>query len=298
MTTETASGCPETTFVTAWRGCRETSLKDLLRLRTAYAVRSRLPHPTTVRAIALDAFSAAAECSSSSSNCVVRDQILATCASFCMGVGDVSSCPQYSSSFLAELERSLISAYSFRSSARSHKRAVLRSITHCLVGITEDLTPCTGLDRGDTATLSGILRAWTAILGIIASEGIMSSSDAPDDSSSSASEVVKRVMLKVEGACLAPLGYSFDSPMTCDGIGIKESALRSHSKGLPPPPQGTASSSADSCARTDLGDGSTTIGDLRWRIITFKISRPECQVQCHRRLPLRPVALWHADAQH
>jgi hypothetical protein len=135
MTTETASGCPETTFVTAWRGCRETSLKDLLRLRTAYAVRSCLPHPSTVRAIALDAFSAA------SSNCVVRDQILATCASFCMGVGDVSSCPQYSSSFLAELERSLISAHSFRSSARSHKRAVLRSITHCLVGIAEDLTP-------------------------------------------------------------------------------------------------------------------------------------------------------------
>jgi hypothetical protein len=155
-----------------------------------------------------------------------------------MGVGAVSSCRQYSSSFLAELKRSLVSAYSQSSSARSHKRAVLRSVTHCLMGIAEDLTPCTGFDRRDTATLSGILRALTAILGIIASEGIMSSSEAPDDSSSSASEVVMRVVqeavLKVVGACLALLGYSFDSPTTCDSIGIKESALRSHLKGFPP----------------------------------------------------------------
>jgi hypothetical protein len=264
-----AHGCPDTTTisatatVTARRWCREMSLEDLLRLLTAYAVRSSLSQPSAVPVFGSS--SSAAECSSSSSSSAhkaLRDQMLSECASFCLGVEAVrasdsaGSSPQYTTSFLIELERSIVSAYSQRSSTRSHKRAVLQSVTQCLVGIVEALSPFTGSIRMDMASLSGVLRAWTAILRIIASEGAVNSADAAAGSSASVvlNRVVKEAVLKVVCACLPTLGYELDSPNTLCSIGLKASALRPHPKR--DIPQGNASTSADSFARTDIGDGS------------------------------------------
>jgi hypothetical protein len=264
-----AHGCPDTAnvsataTVTSRRWCRETSLEDLLRLLTAYAVRSSLPQPSAVPVFGSS--SSASECSSSSSSSahkIMRDQILSECASFCLGVEAVrasdsaGSSPEYTTSFLTELERSIVSAYSQRSTTPSHKRAVLRSVTHCLVRIVEALSPFTGSIRMDMAPLSGILRAWTAVLGIIASEGAANLADAAAGSSASVvlDRVVKEAVLKVVYACLSTLGYELDSPNTLCSIGLKASALRLHPKS--DFPQGTASTSADSSARTDVGDGS------------------------------------------
>jgi hypothetical protein len=283
-----------TATVSARRWCRETSLEDLLRLLTSCAVRSSLPQLSVVSSFGS---SSTAECSSSLSSSspeTVRDQILSECMSFCLGVEAVrasdtsGSSPRYAASFLTELERSLVSAHSRRSSTRSHRRAVLRSVTHCLVGVVEALSPCTGSDRADAAFLSGILRAWTAVLGIIASEGAANLVDATEGSFSSAvlDRVVKEAVLKVVGACFLTLGSDLHSPDTSCSIGLKASALRSHPKR--DLPQGTVSSSADCCAeigsvKVDISDKDTILDadssnlippdpDFRHNIIVFFLS--------------------------
>ena len=88
------AGCPGTATVTSTagmegRGCIETSLLDLLRLLTAYAVRLSPSHPPAVHVPvhASGSSSTTPECSSSSSSQrAVRDQVLSECASFCLGV--------------------------------------------------------------------------------------------------------------------------------------------------------------------------------------------------------------------
>lgn len=270
---EIIAGCPGTATVTSTagmegRGCSETSLVDLLRLLTAYAVRLSPSHPPAVH-VPVHAFgssSTTAECSSSSSSQrAVRDQVLSECASFCLGVrafrasDTMGSSSQYTATFIAELKRSLVSAYSQRSSARTHRRAVLISVTHCLVGVMDCLTPYTGSDRVDAASLSEILRAWTAVLGIIASEGVANSADTADGSFVSAvlNTEVREAVMKLVDACLQHLGYGLDSSIMSCGIAVKENAVRSHPKR--DPSQGSVPSSAESCSKSELGDRSSKI---------------------------------------
>jgi hypothetical protein len=267
------AGCPGTDTVTSTagmegRGCTETSLVDLLRLLTAYAVGLSPPHQLAVH-VPVHAFgssSTAAECSSSSSSQrAVRDQVLSECASFCLGVRAIiasdtmGSCSQYTATFIAELKRSLVSAHSQRSCARTHRRSVLISVTHCLVGVMDCLTPYTGSDRVDAASLTEILRAWTAVLGIIASEGVANSADAADGSFVSAvlNTEVQEAVMKLVNACLQHLGYGLDSSITSCGIAVKENAVRSHPKR--DPSQGSISSSAESCSKSEIGDRSSKI---------------------------------------
>lgn len=281
-----ADASSATATATAERGCRETSLQDLLRLLTSYALRSSLFHPSAVPVFASTSTAAAAACSSSSSsasNKTLRDQILSECASFCLGIGAPrvsnakDSSPQFTTSFLAEVEISLVSAYSQRGSARSHKRSVLRSVTHCLAGVVEVLIPRTGSDHVNTASLSGILRVWTAVLSITASEGSVNPTDAADDSPAPAvlNRAAQESVLKVVDACLPLLGYGYacglDFPYTSCGSAIKESALRSHPKreiSL-----GAASSSGDRHARTDSLDGGMTT-DNSDRGIPLEVDAP------------------------